>query len=495
MTIRSKANRTEDGVILVFIAGVLVVLLLLAGLAIDLGQAYVVKAQLTKAVDGAALASARMGSSAEISEKEEAIRIFRANFPQGYMGTSSVTEPAANPDFFSSFYDQESGVHFITVRAQATIPTTFMRLAGFDKLTVRSMGEARRRLVDLSMVLDTSYSIGSDWNLVRDAARSFIDSFDPSTDRLSVTLFSNGAHVSYPMSSAHGFDQTAALDAVPKNLPGGYTAMVEGLYRGWDELRSVPAGSQSGLRVIVLFTDGCTNLVPGNYTYKGTEIGHATGLATTDFPAYSHGSPFMSSDSPTLGGLYLTDCDRGAPNCGKERGTNINKKVRPWDSTYVHPDLPWLPSTSSHDIHRSLGIPTAFPLQTSMITVDGIPQSSTRGLRNISPEGKYPADVWNINNSARNLVEIIANAARSEYPANGDYPIRIYTIGMGDLIRYYLGTRMEQSEAMLKRIANDRTSPDYNSDQVAGKYYYAQTADDLDPVFKALRSEIVRLSR
>ena len=55
--------------------------------------------------------------------------------------------------------------------------------------------------------------------------------------------------------------------------------MVEGLYRGWDELRSVPAGSQSGLRVIVLFTDGASNSVPGDY---GT--GPGVGLRTYDFP-------------------------------------------------------------------------------------------------------------------------------------------------------------------------------------------------------------------
>ena len=35
-----------------------------------------------------------------------------------------------------------------------------------------------------------------------------------------------------------------------------------GLYRGWDELRSVPTGQQSGLRIIVLFTDGASNSVP-----------------------------------------------------------------------------------------------------------------------------------------------------------------------------------------------------------------------------------------
>ena len=87
--------------------------------------------------------------------------------------------------------------------------------------------------------------------------------------------------------------------------------------------------------------------------------------------------------------------------------------------------------------------------------------TSRRGLRDLSTaQDRYPADIWNINNAARNLVEIIANAARSD--TGGDYPIRIYTIGMGELVRCSLGTRQEMSEDMLKRIANDKTSPDFN---------------------------------
>ena len=55
-----------------------------------------------------------------------------------------------------------------------------------------------------------------------------------------------------------------------------------------------------------------------------------------------------------------------------------------------------------------------------------------RPLRNKNTaNNRYPAEVWNINNAARNLLEIIANAARND---DGDYPIRIYTIGMGDLV-------------------------------------------------------------
>ena len=51
--------------------------------------------------------------------------------------------------------------------------------------------------------------------------------------------------------------------------------------------------------------------------------------------------------------------------------------------------------------------------------------------------------MFNINNAARNLVEIIADQARSD--AGGDYQIRIYTIGMGELVTYLLGTIPEPS--------------------------------------------------
>jgi hypothetical protein len=494
MARKPTADPKEEGMALVLVAGLLVLLLLFMGLAIDLGRAYLVKAQLTKAVDGAALAAARALSTSSTPERDEAIRIFRANFPSGCLGTSSVTDPTTDPYFFNKAYDAESGSNIITVRAQVLLPATFMRLGGFDQLTIGGMGEARRRLVDLSLVIDTSSSIGSKWSAVRDAARTFINSFDPSYDRIAVTLFSNGAHVNYAMPSTNGFDKAAAMSAVPTSLVGGSTAMVEGFYRGWDELRSVPSGSQSGLRVIVLFTDGCSNSVPGYYTFNGTPMSIVTGYRTYDFPYYAPDPDNQTHNDPNLEGLYYTDCASGAPACGKASGATISQTVNPWNSTYVYPRMPWLPSTSSHVYHRSMGIPTSFPLQTGSLNVDGAPQSSSRGLRNLSA-GKYPADIWNTNNAARNLLEIIASAARSDYPSAGDYPIRIYTIGMGYLLKYYLGTRPEQPEAILKRIANDKTSPDYNSAQLAGKYFYAQTASDVNPAFQALRNEILRLSK
>ena len=171
-----------------------------------------------------------------------------------------------------------------------------------------------------------------------------------------------------------------------------------------------------------------------------------------------------------------------------------------WDSTQVilpSPALPavvpLLPLATTHQNHRSSGIPTTFPLQSTTLTINGVPQNVRRGLRNLdATTGRYPADVWNTNNAARNVLEEIANAARSD---NGDYPIRIFTIGMGYLVRDLLGTMPEMPEDILKRVANDRTSADYNSNQAEGKYYFAQTEQEVAPAFESIQNEIIRLSK
>src|SRR4051812_26528613 len=378
----SDASR-EGGFVLVYMAAVLALLLVATGLAVDSGRAYVVKAQLSKAVDGAALAAARSLNSG--NPQTEAAQIYRANFPVGYFGTSSSTDPATDPNFFASSVNPATGINVVTVTAQAVLPTTFMSLANINTVTVSSMGEATRRMVDLSLVLDVSGSIGAQWPAVRDAARTFINSFDQAHDRLALLTFSDGAKVLNPMPGlTRGFDKTAMINNVPGSLPGGSTAMVEGLYRGWDELRSVPTGSQLGLRVIVLFTDGASNSVPGDYG-----SGPGVGLRTYDFPQNAGDTFGQTWNSPHITGLY--DTQSGANTL------NIDTQV-PWDSTATPftANNTWpkyLPVASAHTHHRSSGIPTTFPLQTASLTVDGLPQSSTRGLRNFdTTAAKYPAE-------------------------------------------------------------------------------------------------------
>src|SRR4030095_16175051 len=112
----------------------------------------------------------------------------------------------SDPSFFSSVVVPASGVNVVTVTASAVLPTTFMKLGGFNQVTVTSSGEAQRRLVDLSLVLDVSGSIGAQWSAVADASRAFVNSFDGAQDRLSLLFFGNGAQViGDPMPAGRGF--------------------------------------------------------------------------------------------------------------------------------------------------------------------------------------------------------------------------------------------------------------------------------------------------
>jgi Flp pilus assembly protein TadG len=483
MTIKRAEISTEEGFTLVYMAAMMTVLLLFTGLAVDSGRAYVVKAQLSKAVDGAALAAARNLNSG--NPRAEASQIFRANFPAGYFGTSSSTDPTADPGFFRAQAIPSTGVNIVTVTATATLPTTFMKLGNINQVAVSSTGEATRRMVDLSLVLDVSGSIGPAWGAVRDAARTFVNSFDQVNDRVALVTYSDGARVLEAMRSTRGFNKAAVIADIPNTLPGGSTAMVEGLYRGWDEMRSVPAGSQSGLRVIVLFTDGASNSVPGVYDTTGV----AKGLRTYDFPQNPGDTNGQTHMSPHITGLY--DTQSGASTVVGGSSGNYDFTTA-YNSHLPLVAVPRLPERSFHS-HGRAGTPTSFPLQSSTLRVNGVPQSTVRGLSELNTAtNRYPTHVHNINNAARNLVEIIADAARRD---TGDYRIRIYTIGMGQLVPLLLGTIPETSASMLTRIANDKTSPDYNSSQLEGKYYYAQTASDVGPAFAALQAQIVRLSK
>jgi len=453
-------------------------LLLFTGLAVDSGRAYVVKAELSKAVDGAALAAARALNSGD--PLGEATRIFQADFPTGYMGTTSVTAPS-DPTFFTLVTNTTTAVNVITVTASAVLPTTFMQLGNIDQVTVTSSGQATRRMVDLSLVIDVSSSIGSQWPTVRDAARTFIDAFDANNDRLALMTFSNGATVLDPMPSSRGFDKAKLESDVPQNLPGGSTLMDEGLYRGWDELRSVPSGTQSSMRIIVLFTDGASNGVPGNYDGSG----FAKSLRTYDFPKNAIDPDGQTWDSPEIVGLF--DTQSGIQNASYS-------VTVPWNSTTTLAAVPLLPLATWQTHYRSAGIPTSFPLETASLTVNGVAQNVARPLRHQDiPSGRYAAEVFNINNAARNVLEIIGNTARND--AGGDYPIRIYSIGMSYLVRDLLGTIPEMPEDILKRISNDATSPDFNSAQLTGMYFYAQTAADVGPAFAGIQNQILRLSK
>ena len=491
MTIERTDHAREKGIALVYVAVFLVPLLACTGLAVDLGRGYLVRVALARAVDAAALAAARNIAADSSQALRAANNIFNANFPAGFLGVSSVQNPPQLTMTVGS-----DGSHIITVASSATVPTTFMRIAGPESLRVAASAQATRRLVDMSFVMDRSGSLGGAFGQVKEAAKQFVSYFDPTPnigDRVALITFSANTLVADPMRSERGFDLSSIDSHIDSTVANGGTATAEGLYQGWDQVRTVPSGSQSGLRIVLLFTDGSPNSVSGQFqvsqsksggTCSSTLVGRAGTIATNDYP--STGNP-TTTNSPDDVGLYdtyatsvsavpPTSIDVRNPSTAYDSGGNINPQT-------PNPCIPNLPLRSSHS--GSSGAPSGFGLWDPTLP-------NQRPLIGQTAAG-YSNHVQNANNAARNLAEIIANAVRSD--TSGASKIRIYTLGLGDLLNQPMGSARETGASILQRIANDPASTDFNPSQLDGRYFYAGDVAQLDTAFQAVRDQIVRLTQ
>jgi Flp pilus assembly protein TadG len=508
---RDKVSRVpkEKGVVLFYMAALLVLLLLFAGLAIDLGRGYIVKAHLSKAVDGAALAAARVIGNGPAAARTAAAQIFNANFPAGYMGIANLTDPVADGTFFQSSVTAD-GSYVVQINAQATLPTTFMRVAGFNNMNVSSMGEATRRLVDMMFVMDHSGSMLSQYPAVKQAVINFINLYDTNYDRVGLVMYAANVWLTDSIrTGSRGFDKATMISHINASSSTGLTSTAEGLYQGWDQLRRVPSGSQSPLRVIVLFTDGCPNTFPAR-----VKVGTSS-TVWNPLNGSIHSNDYVLGNTISVGGLFLTNPAAFA-SLSYVSPANDSGNYLTTSSTNIHsvvpryiPHLPNAPADltagniplSYHPVHDvGAGTPFQFPLYDSTLV-------GQRPLVDYDTAPTYPAsgngyknNMKNANNAARNLVEVIANAARND--SSGAYRIRIYTLGLGAQLTQGLGSPdatndsiTERGDTFLMRVANDSRADSFSTSQMKGSYVYAANTSQLDAAFAQIRNMMLRLSQ
>jgi Flp pilus assembly protein TadG len=483
----------ERGVATVMVALLLIMFMGCVGLAIDLGRAYIIRVALATAVDGAALAAARQLPQGENAASAAATKIFNANFPPGFLGAGAVTNQV-------DFGTAADGSDLITITSRANMPTTFMKVAGFSSIDVGSSGQATRRLVDMAFVIDQSGSLGGQFPAVRTASSNFVKQFDTTFDRVALLSFSTNVILHDAIRTpARGFNLGTLQSDIGNLQLAGSTSTAEGLYQSWNQLRLIPVNNQSGLRVVVLFTDGAPNSWPGKFQKVAMGCGNGNGacapngslmpyppgvtgtLVTNDYPA-----PAGQND-PAVTGLYNT---YNAANIVFVNPTN-NPNGR-WTSgnnnlkTTVNPGIPELPNpaVSLHaPLGGSSGLPLSFPLY------DGtLPHQ--RPMIGTLP---YPNHVQNANNAARNLMESVANAIRADN--TGRAPIHIFALGLGADLNLGTGSDNETGSSMLQRASNDPASPDYNPNQPEGGYFFAGSTADLQAAFDAIRDRIIRISQ
>ena len=184
--------------------------LLITGLALDVGRGYVLKAQLSRAADAAALAAARSLRSGKPEALKRAVAVAGAN---GVLnGVNGVDVSLA---FGTNEFDEET----VTVTASQIIPTLLMRLIGEDSLRVRSAAEAAIPPVDIVLVLDQSGSLdaANAWDDLQDAAKQFVRYFEDDIDQMGLVSFNLraeshfGIRHTFTAQAEHVIDTTSAL--------------------------------------------------------------------------------------------------------------------------------------------------------------------------------------------------------------------------------------------------------------------------------------------
>lgn len=466
---------SSKGQALILFAAILAGLLALTALAIDVGMAYAVKTKLNAAVDAAALAAGRVVSQGENAIKAEAENFFNANYPNQPNGFLGATVQALNT---VPVHNPVDGSWTIEVSATATSPAYFAKAVGWHNLSVNASATTTVRTTDLILVMDCSSSLDSPpsplntFSTLQTAAINFIKNFDTSSDRVGLIHFASGAVTDVPITSTRGFDADAIKSAINNFTPVGNTTSEEALRLAKAQLDAIPSTSRSGIRTIVFFSDGAPNGIVGNFSngpnqqaalYSETEF-------SIDYSEDVNGTPYCNCPSNCVNPLA------GGTGIGDKRTSKMYtyNSIDAFISDYCNVDT--LPPTD----------------YTGSISLE-----SYNGIRVLAYNGSNIVNTWcNANKAARNMLENVANAARSE----AENPIQVFTIGFGLYLTqpeatYCAYGSNEYGENILKRVANVPGVDTYHPSQPKGAYVHADNPAQLNEAFHKIASFILRLSR
>jgi Flp pilus assembly protein TadG len=442
----------QRGAVAIMVAVSMLVLLAVVGLCVDAGLAYLVKARLNAAVDSAALAGARAVTTGNnqteqiASARAAAADFFAANIPNNYLLSS--------PRITSTNVTFNGGQATIDVKAEAPMPVSIMQIMNFTTLMPVAAAQTIRNDLDMALVVDTSGSLEDSATTVQASAKSFLNKFNVTQDRVALIHFASGVETDIPINPlARGFNRTSMNSKINAyNFYGG-TSSFEGMYRAREQLNTVPLASRSTMRVVVFFSDG----------------------APTSFGSYlTFNTP---TDCTRAGSVDRILKDGGLGNLGNSELEILSEGCKTWRmvNNKAQPAVRRLPDwyNARPESVREFPIVTTTP---RVVTAD------------ISTPQLFEG---NILRASRNLAESIAAKTRSE----GVY---VFTLGFGPGLKEpFTSDTSTNGEMIMKCMANtvDALPRCQKPDQPVGMYCYAATDADLTPCFSKLASAILRITK
>jgi len=444
-----------------------------AGLAIDVGILYAIKARLSMAVDSGALAGARAlsrgadGASQQTSAQSTATAMVKANFPTGYYSSYSLTIPTPTVD--TSVSNQRS----VTVTATVTAPLYFMRWLRANSTNVAASATVTRKDVNVMIVLDRSGSLNLTGNCgnVRQAAVNFVNQFASGRDNVGLVTFATSSLVDFPISSSFSTASPSVTSIINSITCTGATNSAQALWQAYTQL--VQLNQPGALNFILFFTDGQPTAITASAPISGSS---SCSSKTNKTAVLASG--YYSTDAQTpvaVGGLWnptataqpmSSDNNMFSNSTGCSYASNWSGGSM-WN---VANDVPYIPS---QDVY---GNSTNNGYQSVTISNGNIAISSPQNMENVAV---------NAADNAGYRIRTGANISGVGSLAN----VTIFCIGLGT------GNNIGPPQTFLERMANDPSASSYISAQPAGLFVNAATGADLGQAFARVASEILRIAR
>ncbi len=340
-------RRDDRGSILPIFAVMFMGITLSAGVALDYGRIHHANTRLTAAADAAAIAAGKAlldGRNSDAEVKEIALKFFQQNL-NGTPGFAQVQSFRA---------DVDRTTNTITVHLETSVPTTIMKLARVDQVSVpvTSVATFEQKDIELALALDVTGSMGGrKLRDLKDATADLIDimlpdSGTPNLVRIGFAPYANGVNAG-----------TYAADATGGRATNGCTFERQGARPEEDHAPAAGSyllaspdlggiGCPSRARVIGLTPDArlLKDTVRG-YTDGGTTAGHlgaqwASYLVSPNWGGVlgSESRPAAYGDGKTVKAIVLmTDgefntwdgrCDTGGCNPYGTRGRKSNERAK-----------------------------------------------------------------------------------------------------------------------------------------------------------------------
>jgi Flp pilus assembly protein TadG len=271
--------RDRRGAAAVLLAVALVPLVGAVGLAVDSSVGYLLKTRMSKALDSAGLAAGRIAVEDSAKAEAAAQSFFDANFGTSIRGI----------DVEDIEFELDETEHFITLSAEATAPTYFMRVFGQDELTVSARTVIQRETtgMELALVMDNTGSMwdsdsktdtaGTPFAAMQDAALDLVDIiYGEEEDELDNVWISLVPFVAAVNIGSGRSGWLAAGDRVHANPASFRPDLTGGGWKGCVMARAYPYDTDDTTPAVQPFTSFFypkatdNNWTPINDSYKGT---------------------------------------------------------------------------------------------------------------------------------------------------------------------------------------------------------------------------------